>query len=441
MSGGQYTISGAVSCTPFSRTSWTTPTTSCHGIFENSRRRFPIAADGVPHISRARFSETITTGLESVDFTPSHFASCNQSCPGRPQQTGRDILVQPQRRDDVVRIDLVLGKDLIPSRVESFHGHLADEPGGLHALNRGELVEDRVLCSRHSLRFRDQRIRNGNSHRLQVLRARQIPDRLFATPANVRIIKPALIKSTSAIATCPTTSKFRARCCSRLTLIVRPALCRAEPLRGPRIFQRRNQSKQQARQHRENKSECPAFAHLSIFHSSEAASMGPPPPESARQHTPEPTPTDPPITPSITLSTSSPRTIRVLPAPSAVRTANSCCRASTLTSNKFVTFAQAISSTTPIVPITTHSNSPTLPITSCFSGANHRRDFPRLVNMRIDPGPLDQESIQIGSIRVRSALASAIVAPGLSRAIRGIRIPQESPCPGRMPAATANSKS
>ena len=55
-------ISGAFSCTPFSGTSWITPTTSCHGIFGNSRRRFPMAADGVPHISRARFSETITTG-------------------------------------------------------------------------------------------------------------------------------------------------------------------------------------------------------------------------------------------------------------------------------------------------------------------------------------------------------------------------------------------
>ena len=94
-------------------------------------------------------------------------------------------------------------------------------------------------------------------------------------------------------------------------------------------------------------------------------------PIATRKRTPayaKPTPTNPPMMPSITLSTRSPRTIRVRPAPSAVRTANSCCRASTLTSNKFVTFAQAISITTPMVPMTTHSSSPTLPITCCFNG-------------------------------------------------------------------------
>src|ERR1700691_83304 len=60
---GQYTISGALACTPFSRTSWITPITSRHELFGNSRNLFPTAADGEPHNSRARFSEISDTGL------------------------------------------------------------------------------------------------------------------------------------------------------------------------------------------------------------------------------------------------------------------------------------------------------------------------------------------------------------------------------------------
>src|SRR5277367_772493 len=60
--GGQYTISGAFSWTPFSKTSWTIPITSLQGDPGNSRTCLPIAADGEPHNSRARFSERSTTG-------------------------------------------------------------------------------------------------------------------------------------------------------------------------------------------------------------------------------------------------------------------------------------------------------------------------------------------------------------------------------------------
>src|SRR5580698_5028833 len=60
---GQYTVSGACSWMPFSRTSCITPITSRHGIDGYSRKRLPIAAEGEPHSSRARFSETIATDL------------------------------------------------------------------------------------------------------------------------------------------------------------------------------------------------------------------------------------------------------------------------------------------------------------------------------------------------------------------------------------------
>ena len=57
----------------------------------------------------------------------------------------------------------------------------ADEPGGLHALNRRQLVEDRVLRSRDSLRFLDQQILWKCGWPASA-GARQVPDRLFAMP-------------------------------------------------------------------------------------------------------------------------------------------------------------------------------------------------------------------------------------------------------------------
>ena len=73
-----------------------------------------------------------------------------------------------------------------------------------------------------------------------------------------------------------------------------------------------------------------------------------------------------PIMPSVTLSSSSSPAIRRQPAPSAARTASSCCRPSARTSRRFATFAHAISSTIPITPMRTHRNLLTSPITSCF---------------------------------------------------------------------------
>ncbi len=53
---------------------------------------------------------------------------------------------------------------------------------------------------------------------------------------NVRIINPALTRSTSAIATCATTSTLRTRWRSRLTLALRPKLPSVAVIRGPVYF-------------------------------------------------------------------------------------------------------------------------------------------------------------------------------------------------------------
>src|ERR1017187_9278086 len=58
----QYTVSGAFSLTPSSRTSATTPIISRQGFFGVSRTRRPTAAPGFFQYLRAKPSETITTG-------------------------------------------------------------------------------------------------------------------------------------------------------------------------------------------------------------------------------------------------------------------------------------------------------------------------------------------------------------------------------------------
>jgi hypothetical protein len=117
------------------------------------------------------------------------------------------------------------------------------------------------------------------------------------------------------------------------------------------------------------------------------------------------------------LSTSIARAIRPQPAPSAARIASSCWRASARTSNRLATFAQAITSTSASVPITTQSAVPTSPTISCFRGWTWgaRRAFWNCVKSM--PGGVGQAFNQIPNMRATSALACSMVTPGLSRAI------------------------
>ncbi len=111
--------------------------------------------------------------------------------------------------------------------------------------------------------------------------------------------------------------------------------------------------------------------------------------------------------------------MRHAPAPSAARTASSVRRRSERTSSRFMTFAHAISSTMPIVPITTQSTLPTLPTTSCISGrsAGVILQTPRYSSVPLLPFAIGNRSSQIGSIRARSAFACSIVTPGFRRAM------------------------
>ena len=121
--------------------------------------------------------------------------------------------------------------------------------------------------------------------------------------------------------------------------------------------------------------------------------------------------------------------MRLALAPSAARTASSCWRDSARTSRRFATFAHAMSMTMAIVPITTHSAPAAFPTTSCLSGRSAGAMSQVSYTCGSTPPSMGHERIQIGTIRATSALAAAIVTPGLRSATAS------KPKPGRMSRA------
>ena len=71
--------------------------------------------------------------------------------------------------------------------------------------------------------------------------------------------------------------------------------------------------------------------------------------------------------------------------------------ASARTSSRFATLAQAISSTMPIVPISTHSTVPTSPTSRCFSGRDPARGAPPRTSSRCSPGTAGNCASAIGN--------------------------------------------
>ncbi len=197
--------------------------------------------------------------------------------------------------------------------------------------------------------------------------ARANPGFTFVNALNVRIISPEQINSTSASATCTTTNTLRARCCSRLWLSDRP------PSRIPVLNcdpaclntgMLPNNTLASAETTSVNSSTLPSIP-ISWMRGIPCGAIATNTRNAAYA---SPNPNKPPMNPSVRLSSINSPAIRPHPAPSAARSANSCRRPSTLTSNKFPTFAHAINSTIPIEPISIHNTLPTSPTTSFFNG-------------------------------------------------------------------------
>ena len=96
--------------------------------------------------------------------------------------------------------------------------------------------------------------------------------------------------------------------------------------------------------------------------------------------------------------------------------ANSCCRPSARTRNRFATFAQAISSTMPTVPSRIQSIGRTSPTRSSAKGRTRGPIRVSSSIFRVNPGGMGKRSMAIGIMRAMSALACAMVTPGFRRA-------------------------
>ena len=216
---------------------------------------------------------------------------------------------------------------------------------------------------------------------------------------------------TTARAICSTTRVFRARCASLLWLNVRPPARSAWVTRGAGMLDHGNQSKQQAGQHRERQREqqgrridCDVLDAREKIGALWTAGA-------AERHTPGTARRLRPAargerSPSAEFAARRPQL-----APMAARTASSCWRPSALTRSRLATFAQAISSTTPMLPISTQRTLPRLPTTSCLSGRTLGRILASSNSLTLKPGGGGNLVFTMGIMRATSAFAWARVTP------------------------------
>ena len=240
-----------------------------------------------------------------------------------------------------------------------------DETPGIAAI----LLDDRpVACGLSGSGSFTCALRNGELERLHLLRLREARMDVPQAPGTCGSSGPS-----RSAAPAPARPAPRPACCARdaargsgSTSVRR----RAAPRRrcGPAYLNTGISAEQQARQHRDPQREQQHRRIDRNIVSAAADWRARWRPAAAARHTQARARRRRPPRRAVTLSASSSRAIRPQLAPSATRIANSCCRPSARTSSRLATLAQAISSTMPMVPISTHSTLPISPITSCFSG-------------------------------------------------------------------------
>ena len=410
---GHNTVVGAFRCTPSSRSSLTTPTISRHADLEFSRMRLPIAADGSCHSSRARFSDTIATArlsCTSVQVNARPATTRLTIVSSRPGEMNLNRRIGGSC-DSLYSRSSVKIRSCQPSVVIGTSDvRPTDVTPGIAA------ILFTMSCSMRTTITGSFTCDDGMEIRsVWTSSGRVKPGCTCLSAWNDRIISPELTSSTSASATWTTTSVLRARCRSLLALSVRPPPRSEAPTCGPAylitgIDPKSNPATSEMPS--VNSSTTPSIP----ISSSRGRFVGASVTSSRSAPYASPSPTRPPHTPSATLSVSSSRAMCPRPAPSAARIASSCCRPSARTRSRLATLAHAISRTRPIVPISSHSDVPASPMRSCFSGrtTGARRASSNILTL--NPGNGGKRVNESGIMRATSAVACAIVTPGLSRA-------------------------
>ena len=181
-----------------------------------------MAALGDPHSSRAKSLGDDPDRSQAVDLRPREVAAGDESCAGGMEVSRRNVV------DRAAWEDLRLRSSFLRTKISSQFGSAplmgteaakpAEETPGIAAS-----LSRMLFCMRVTVADRGPASPESKCASPAAMRDRRSRDRRCASPAKVRIISTALISSTSAMATCATTSRLRPRCRSRLALAVRVA--------------------------------------------------------------------------------------------------------------------------------------------------------------------------------------------------------------------------
>ena len=201
------------------RTSATTPMTSRQGPPPAGESGAPVPPRASARARAPSASDTSATRTQPVDVLEREIAARGERHAHRLEITRRDRVEDAQRH----RVVIVLGAfdlDTVPVRDDLLHRQRVRERRGLDAGNRLERLDDVLLqppdgcASGTSCGGTPMRNVCNDSGSVK-------PGSTARSASNVRIIRPELTSSTSASATCPTTSAFCARCCPRPALVPR----------------------------------------------------------------------------------------------------------------------------------------------------------------------------------------------------------------------------
>ena len=294
------------------------------------------------------------------------------------------------------------GKIVVPVRIGSFHRHRAGKAGRGHAGNRRQLVHDVVLRPRDAFRIRapattgshDRKVWRCSASRESRLDVAQSLERADHQPrAHQQHQRHRHLRHHQDIAG-PMSLAARAERASRTAS--------AAGCRGPAYFKAGispNSSPDSSESARLNPS---ARGSIEIsFRRGKFAGRSPP--AGAAPHTPAPYPARRPSAQHHAFDQQLARRSVPSPRPAPLAGPVPAAAPPPAPAADSPRSRRRSASPVPMVPITTHRTSPTLPTTSCFSGRSAGVILQSRKSCGLLPGPFGQESIQTGSSRAMSA--------------------------------------
>ena len=136
--------------------------------------RLPMAADGWPHNSRARVSDTIATGRRSIDVCPGEIPARDQRRTHRLHVAWRNDLEQTERWNLGFGIGAILREERIVPALAG-HRHRGRDRDRGDAGQRRDPVHDRLVHPRNRDLLFDLRARESTSRSVSTSPGRTNP--------------------------------------------------------------------------------------------------------------------------------------------------------------------------------------------------------------------------------------------------------------------------